>query len=231
MISSPSVPCPAMTAGMVEGRHHDQPLLRDQPVDLLLRVVLAVADDADLGAEPADLLDLVLRHQPRHADDGAHAFEPRRMGQRPAVIAGRGGDHAARASRRPTASATALVAPRSLKLPVVWRCSSLRWTGTPASSRRATARRTVGVRTTRPAMRVGARRRCRARRHALRSCIISLAAAACVISRPSSGRGASSPQSRRHVQARRQVAGHHRPADRLLDRRAASSPRAAPCRR
>ena len=52
------------------------PSSRDQPIDLVLRIVLAVADDADLGAERADRLDLVLRHQPRHADHGAHAFQP-----------------------------------------------------------------------------------------------------------------------------------------------------------
>ena len=52
-------------------------------------------------------------------------------------------------------SATALVAPRSLKLPVCWRVSSLRWTGTPARAP-SEGDATVGVAATRPPMRAAA---------------------------------------------------------------------------
>ena len=69
---------------------------RDQPIDLVLRVILAVADDADVGTEAADFGDLVLGHQARHADHRAHAFKLCRMCQRPAMIAGGCGDDAAR---------------------------------------------------------------------------------------------------------------------------------------
>jgi hypothetical protein len=48
--------------------------------------------------------------------------------------------------------ATALDAPRSLKLPVVWRCSSLRCTGTPNRSLSDTEK-AIGVATMRAAMR------------------------------------------------------------------------------
>ena len=54
------------------------------------------------------------------------------------------------------ARAKALVAPRSLKLPVVWRCSSLRNTGTPASAE-SEGESTVGVARIMPAMRSRAR--------------------------------------------------------------------------
>ena len=72
-ISSPSVPCPATIARIVEGRHHRSALLGDQPVDLRLRVVLAAADDPHFGAERLDRPHLVRGHQPRHADHRPHA--------------------------------------------------------------------------------------------------------------------------------------------------------------
>ncbi|EGE59275.1 hypothetical protein RHECNPAF_2330093 [Rhizobium etli CNPAF512] len=81
---------------MVEGRDHHQPVLAHQPVHLLLRLVLRSPDDADLGAEAADFRNLVLRHQPRHADRRDGAFSLGRIGKRPAVISCRGGDNAAR---------------------------------------------------------------------------------------------------------------------------------------
>ena len=81
---------------MIEGRHVCHALFGDQPVDLDLRLVLRPADDPGLGAQRGDGIQLVARHQRRHADDAAHALGGRRMGQRPAVIAGRGGGHALR---------------------------------------------------------------------------------------------------------------------------------------
>jgi len=59
-----------------------------------LGVVLAVADNADFSAQFADGLHLVRRHQLRQADAGVHAEHARGVGQRPAVVAGGGRDHA-----------------------------------------------------------------------------------------------------------------------------------------
>jgi hypothetical protein len=84
-ISSPIVPCPA----------HDEPVFRHQPVDLFLRLVLRLADNTDLGTQPAHFGELVLRYQPRHADRRFRTGGFRRISQRPAVIAGRGGNNAA----------------------------------------------------------------------------------------------------------------------------------------
>ena len=61
---------------MVEGRDVDQAFVRDQPVDLALRVVLALADDADRGAERVDGRHLVGRHQ---LDMHTVAGMPRRL--------------------------------------------------------------------------------------------------------------------------------------------------------
>ena len=58
---------------MIEGRDLDHARLRHEPVDLDLRFVLALPDDAHLGAERADRRDLVRRHEARHADDRADA--------------------------------------------------------------------------------------------------------------------------------------------------------------
>jgi len=48
---------PGDDVGVVEGRQHDEPS-SPQPVDLILRIVLAVADNADFRAEPADFVEL-----------------------------------------------------------------------------------------------------------------------------------------------------------------------------
>ncbi len=73
---------------VVEGRDFGQPFLAHQSVDLRLRVVLRAPDDADVGAEFADRVDLVLRHERGEAHDGAHAFGPRGERDRASVIAG-----------------------------------------------------------------------------------------------------------------------------------------------
>ncbi len=72
-ISSPIVPWPAMTCGMIEGMKIRHALGGDEPVDLELRVVLALADPAHLGTERLDGIDLHVGHELRQADDGAHA--------------------------------------------------------------------------------------------------------------------------------------------------------------
>ena len=96
IISRPERALPGDHGGMIEGRHHGQLLVADQPIDFILGVVLAVADDAYVGAEPANFGELVFRHQPRHADHRTHTLKLRRMRQRAAMIAGGCGDHAAR---------------------------------------------------------------------------------------------------------------------------------------
>ena len=53
--SSAMVPCPAITCGMVEWRDVGQALALGQAVDLLLGLVLAVADPPDLGAQQLDV--------------------------------------------------------------------------------------------------------------------------------------------------------------------------------
>src|SRR3546814_901424 len=61
--------------------------------------------------------------------------------------------------------ATALVAPRNLKLPVVWWDSIFRWTGTPASADKL-GECAMGVRSTKPA------RLCRARKTSFRQRVV-----------------------------------------------------------
>ena len=51
--------------------------------------VLRPADDTGFGAERANAVELVLRHQFGHAEDAGHAGRPRRKSQRTAVVAGR----------------------------------------------------------------------------------------------------------------------------------------------
>ena len=68
MISSPMVPCPAITARVVEGRKVRQPLLGDQPRGLGLGRVLAAPDDPHLRPERANAVHLGLRHKLGHAD-------------------------------------------------------------------------------------------------------------------------------------------------------------------
>ena len=70
------------------------PLLGDQPVDLALGLVLRGADDPDLRPQRLDALDLVARHQARHADDAASAGLLCGIGEAAAVVAGRDADHA-----------------------------------------------------------------------------------------------------------------------------------------
>ena len=59
---------------MIEGRHIGHAVLGNQPVDLDLGLVLRPADDPGLGAQRGDGIELVARHQRRHADDAAHAL-------------------------------------------------------------------------------------------------------------------------------------------------------------
>ena len=56
-------------AGVVEGRDLDKPLGGDQPLAFGQCVILAAADDADLGPEGAYPVYLGLGHQFRHADN------------------------------------------------------------------------------------------------------------------------------------------------------------------
>ena len=105
---------PRDDVGVIERRDQGEALLGLKPLRLEESLVLAGADHPGFGAKRADRVQLVLRHQARDADDRPQALGPRRMGQRAAVVAGRGGgDPRASPSR-----ATALVAPRSLKAPV-----------------------------------------------------------------------------------------------------------------
>ncbi len=68
--------------------HLRQPFLLDQPKDFRLRVVLGPPDDAHLRAERHDGVDLIGRHELRHADDRPRSPCVRGIGERPAVIAG-----------------------------------------------------------------------------------------------------------------------------------------------
>ena len=88
---------PGNNRRVVEGRHHDEAVFGHQSIHLHLRFVLRPADDPHSGAEAPDFGDLVLRHEARHADRRHRALRLGRMGKRPAMISGRGGDHAARA--------------------------------------------------------------------------------------------------------------------------------------
>ena len=100
---------------------------------------------------------LVVGNQVRQADDRARRRPPCRHGRR------RGRDCRSRRRRRrrrrasSESDSTALVAPRSLKLPVVWWCSHLMETGTPAR-RDEPVRRTQRRVQHRPAMRFRASR-------------------------------------------------------------------------
>jgi hypothetical protein len=92
----PECALPRDDGRIIERWNHQQPFVGHKPLRLDLRLVLTVADDTDFSTQPADFLHLVGRHQFRHADHGAHAFQPRRMGQRPSMIAGGCGHNAAR---------------------------------------------------------------------------------------------------------------------------------------
>jgi hypothetical protein len=123
---------------MIKGRHHGHAFLGNQTIDLDLRVILAFADDAHFRSQRLDAIDLVPGHQRRHADDTARAGLLSGIGKAAPMIAGGGcGD----------------AAPRSLKLPVIWWCSSLRYTGAPATSDRL-GEWASGVGRMRPLMRV-----------------------------------------------------------------------------
>lgn len=143
---------PGDDVGMVEGRDRRQALFADEPIDLGLRVVLRASDDPDFGAQRAHRVDLVRRHQRRHADHGAHARRARSVGDGAAMVAGGRGDQPAAARAASSSASSAFIAPRSLKAPIGWRVSSFRCTGTP-QWRVSAAEATSGVRTTCPAMR------------------------------------------------------------------------------
>ena len=89
MISRPSRSLARDDMRMVERWYHLQPFFCSKPLGFDLRVVLAIADYAQLGTQTADLVHLVGRHQARHADDRAHTVKLCRMRQCPAMIAGR----------------------------------------------------------------------------------------------------------------------------------------------
>ena len=78
--------------------------LRRQPLGVLLRLRVAIAGQHDFRAERLDRIDLDLRRRPRHDDDGAHAEPLRGEGDALRVIAGAGGDDAARAFLRRSAA-------------------------------------------------------------------------------------------------------------------------------
>ena len=84
---------------VIEGRDLDHALLAHQAIDLDLSIVLALADDADFGAERPDGADLVVGNQPGQADDRADACRLCGMRYGTAVIAGGGGDDAGAAGR------------------------------------------------------------------------------------------------------------------------------------
>ena len=77
-----------------------QAAVRGEPLAVLLRLRVAIAGQHDLRAERLDRVDLDLRGRPRHDDDGAQAEALRREGDALRVIAGAGGDDAARAILR-----------------------------------------------------------------------------------------------------------------------------------
>ena len=88
-------------------------LVRDaQRLGIGLVEHLAVEDD--LGAMALGLADLDGRRRGRHDDRGGDAEPAGVIGDRLAVIAGRGGDHAARARSPASISSNLLSAPRSL---------------------------------------------------------------------------------------------------------------------
>jgi len=85
--------------GVIEGWKHGIAFLANQSFGFDFSLVLGLADDAGFGAERADAVELVLRHQFRHADDAGHSGLARRVGQGAAVIAGRNRGHPAGAGR------------------------------------------------------------------------------------------------------------------------------------
>ena len=102
-ISTATVPCPAITSGSSKGWMNIEAAVRGEPLAVLLRLRVAIAGQHDFRAERLDRVDLDLRRRPRHDDDGAQAEALGREGDALRVIAGAGGDDAARALRRPTA--------------------------------------------------------------------------------------------------------------------------------
>lgn len=121
--------------GVVEGVDEDGA----GPLRVLLgrrqRLVDHLAVQPYLGAVLPGGRDLGQRGPDRHEDGGADAQQGRGEGHSLGVVARAGGDHA-RGPFLGESPAIRTYAPRSLKEPVRWRFSHLRWTGAPTSSER-----------------------------------------------------------------------------------------------
>ena len=95
--SQPIVPCPGDDRRIVEGRDLGQAAFAHQPIHLALGLVLAAAEDSDLGIFGGHPRPLVRRHEGRHADGAGDIQAARHEGHGATVIARGDRDHAARA--------------------------------------------------------------------------------------------------------------------------------------
>jgi hypothetical protein len=80
---------------IVKGRNLGQAAFADQPIHLALGLVLAAAQDSDLGTFRSDSRPLVRRHEPGHADRAGDTQAARHEGDGAAMVAGGDRDHAA----------------------------------------------------------------------------------------------------------------------------------------
>ena len=92
--SSPIVPWPATTCGLVEGMDDREPLRLGEPVRLGAGLVVAALDEAHLAAVLAHRRHLRERRLLGHHEHGVRPRLARREGHRLGVVAGAGGHHA-----------------------------------------------------------------------------------------------------------------------------------------
>ena len=64
--------------GVVEGRDHGHAFLDHQTFGFHPGLILGLADDPNISAQSPDRLDLIARHQTRHADRAVGTGQPRR---------------------------------------------------------------------------------------------------------------------------------------------------------
>ena len=94
-ISSPTVPCPAITSGSSNGWMNVAPVAIRFLAGKRVGFGVRVAGQFDVGAAAAHRIHLDVRRRPRHDDAGAHAEVLRGHRDALRVVAGAGRDHAA----------------------------------------------------------------------------------------------------------------------------------------
>ncbi len=126
------VPCPAITSRSSKGWHEREPALAHELGRARRRVVVAVAVQDDSRTEATRGHDLHERRGLGHHERGLDAEALRVIRDRLRVVARARRDDA-RALLRLRQRSSLLTAPRSLKLPVTCKLSSLRLTFAPSS--------------------------------------------------------------------------------------------------